>query len=152
MEITHLESFKVIGIRVSTTNENGQGAIDIPQLWERFMTENIAVRIPNKIDNSILSIYTNYEKDQTKSYDTILGCKVSSLDEIPEGLIGQEFTKANYAKFTAKGNLNEGIVYSTWLDIWKKDINRTFISDFEVYDERAQNPADAIVDIFVGVQ
>lgn len=152
MKSLQLESFKVIGITVRTTNENGQGAIDIPKLWERFVTENIAAKIPNKTDLAILSIYTNYEKDQTKSYDTILGCRVSSLSDVPEGMIRQEFTKSNYAKFTAKGNLNEGVVYNAWLDIWKKDIDRTFIVDFEVYDERAQNPADAVVDFFVGVQ
>jgi predicted transcriptional regulator YdeE len=67
-------------------------------------------------------------------------------------MIGQEFKKANYSTFTAKGNLNEGVVYNAWLEIWKQDINRTFVADFEVYDERAQNPTDATVDIFVGVQ
>jgi predicted transcriptional regulator YdeE len=152
MKTVQLESFNIIGIKVRTTNENGQGAIDIPKLWNKFMTENISAKIPNKIDHSILCIYTNYEKDQTKPYDTILGCKVSSLDEIPEGMIGQEFNKANYAAFTTKGNLNEGIVYNAWLNIWKQDINRTFVADFEVYDERAQNPKDATIDIFVGVQ
>ena len=38
--ITQLESFKVIGISVRTTNENGQAAKDIPFLWNKFFEEN----------------------------------------------------------------------------------------------------------------
>ena len=60
------------------------------------MSEGIAEKIPNKIDQSILSIYTNYEGDHTQPYDTILGCKVSSLQEIPEGMVGQSFNGGTY--------------------------------------------------------
>lgn len=146
------EGFKVIGIKVRTTNENNQAATDISNLWNRFMSENIGTAIPNKIDNAVLSIYTNYESDHTKPYDTILGCIVSTLEDIPEGLIGQEFAASNYRKFTSKGNLAEGLIYNAWLDIWKEDLNRTYTADFEVYGKKAQDPTNAEVDIFVAVK
>ncbi len=57
-----MEPFKVIGISVRTTNENNQAAKDIPVLWENLMNEDILNRIPNKTDNTIYSIYTDYEK------------------------------------------------------------------------------------------
>ena len=152
MEILKKERFKVIGLKVRTTNENGQSANDIANLWNKFMTENSASKIPNKIDNSILSIYTNYEKDHTKPYDTILGCVVSSLDSIPKGMIGQEFKNEKYAKFTSKGNLEQGVVYKTWTAIWNQNLERTFTADFEVYGEKAQNPKNAEVDIFVVIK
>jgi predicted transcriptional regulator YdeE len=79
----------VIGIEVRTTNENEQAAKDIPVLWEKFMKENVLNNIPNKIDNTIYSIYTEYEKDHTKPYTTLLGCKVESLENIPEGMAGK---------------------------------------------------------------
>ncbi len=151
METVRKEKFKVIGIKVRTSNENGQAANDIGQLWQTFISENIREKIPNKVDSSILSIYTNYEKDHTKPYDTILGCIVSDLSDIPEGMIGTEFDQSNYSKFTTKGNLQQGVVYQAWVDIWGKDLDRTFNADFEVYGEKAQNPEDAEVDIFVGI-
>ena len=70
MKQTTIKSFKVIGVSVRTTNENGQSANDIQALWDKFMSEGVANKIPNKIDGEILSIYTNYESDHTKPYDT----------------------------------------------------------------------------------
>lgn len=46
-----------MGIGVRTTNENGQSAKDIGALWNKFMSEGILDKIPNKIDNTIYSIY-----------------------------------------------------------------------------------------------
>lgn len=147
-----IESFKVIGIAVRTTNENGKAAQDIPQLWTKFMTEGISQKIPSKISEEVLSIYTNYEGDHTKPYDTILACKVSSLENIPEGMIGQSFEGGQYMKTEAKGDLNQGVVYQAWERIWNDDLKRQFTADFEVYGEKAQNPSEAEVDIFVAVQ
>lgn len=152
MKQTTIKSFKVIGVSVRTTNENGQSANDIQALWDKFMSEGVANKIPNKIDGEILSIYTNYESDHTKPYDTILGCRVSSLEEIPEGMIGQSFEGGNYGEFISKGDLSQGIVYTTWTEIWEKDLDREFTADFEVYGEKAQNPIDAQVNIYIALR
>ena len=152
MKQTTIKSFKVIGVSVRTTNENGQSANDIQALWDEFMSEGVANKIPNKIDGEILSIYTNYESDHTKPYDTILGCRVSSLEEIPEGMIGQSFEGGNYGEFISKGDLSQGIVYTTWTEIWEKDLDREFTADFEVYGEKAQNPIDAQVNIYIALR
>ena len=108
--------------------------------------------IPNKIDNSIYSIYTEYEKDHTRPYTTLLGCRVENLDLIPNGMIGKTFDQATYDKIVAKGNLMQGIVYNEWVKIWNSDLDRTFVADFEVYGEKAQDPTNAEVEIFVGVK
>ncbi|MDM1557360.1 GyrI-like domain-containing protein [Chryseobacterium indologenes] len=151
MNNVKIEPFKVIGIAVRTTNESEQAAKDIPVLWEKFMQENVLDNIPNKIDNTIYSIYTDYEKDHTKPYTTVLGCKVESLDHIPEGMIGKSFDGGDYVKFTTKGNLAEGLVINEWFKIWNMDLGRTFTADFEMYGEKAQNPSDAEVDILIAV-
>ena len=151
MQTVKIEAFKVIGLSVRTTNENMQAAQDIPALWNKFMTEGIAAQIPNKVEESIFCIYTNYEGDHTMPYDTILGCKVNSLDDVPEGMVGQAFESGEHAKFMAKGNLTQGAVYQKWLEIWGADLDRKYTVDFEVYGEKAMNPTDAEVDIFVAV-
>lgn len=152
MQKVTIEPFKVIGIAVRTTNENGQSAQDIGQLWGKFMAEGIAEKIPNKIDASVCSIYTNYQGDQTEPYDTILGCKVSSIEKVPDGMVAQAFDGGTYGKFISKGDLTKGVVFGTWAEIWQKDLDRVFTADFEVYGEKSQNPIDAEVDVLVAIK
>lgn len=147
-----IQKFDIIGISVRTTNENGQSAQDIPALWNKFMTEGIQQKIPGKISEEIFCIYTDYEKDHTKPYTTILGCKVESLDFVPENMVGKTIESADYEKIIAKGNLTEGIVYNKWLEIWNSDLNRIFTADFEVYGEKVQDPKNAEVDIYIAIR
>lgn len=149
---TTIEKFYVIGIAIRTSNEDGRAANDIPQLWEQFLTGNVISQIPNKESNAVYSVYTDYEGDYTKPYTTVLGCRVSSLDHVPEGLTGITIDAGNYRKFTAKGKLSDGIVIQQWMTIWNSGLDRTYGSDFEVYGEKAQDPDNAEVDIFVGVK
>ena len=151
METEQIKSFNVIGIFIRTSNENGQAAIDIPALWNKFMTEGIMEKIPNKVDNTLYCIYTDYEKDHTKPYNTVLGCKVANLDLIPQGMVVKTIMAGNYNKFTAKGNIMHGIIFNAWTEIWNTNISRKYTTDFEVYGEKAQNPEDAEVDIFIAV-
>lgn len=147
-----IQKFNVIGISVRTTNENGQSGKDIPALWSQFMTEEIQSKIPNKVSEDLFCIYTDYEKDHTKPYTTILGCKVENLDVVPENMIGKTIDSANYEELIAKGNLSEGIVFNKWLEIWNSDLDRSFTADFEVYGEKTQNPENAEVAIYIALQ
>lgn len=147
-----IQKFNVIGISVRTTNENGQSGKDIPALWSQFMSEEIQSKIPNKVSEDLFCIYTDYEKDHTKPYTTILGCKVENLDVVPENMIGKTIESADYEELIAKGNLSEGIVYNKWLEIWNSDLDRSFTADFEVYGEKTQNPEKAEVAIYIALQ
>ncbi|MFC4685847.1 GyrI-like domain-containing protein [Epilithonimonas pallida] len=152
MEKLTIESFKVIGISVRTTNKNNQVAKDIGDLWGRFINDKVLEAIPNKIDNTIYSIYTDYESDHTKPYTTILGCKVKNLDTIPVGMVGKSIKGGNYVKFSTKGDLMKDLVINKWFEIWEMDLNRLFTEDFEVFGEKAQNPADAEIDILIAIK
>ena len=152
MQNLKIEPFKVIGIKVKTTNQNEQALQDIGALWNKFLSEGIASKIPNKIEETIFSIYTNYEGDHTQPYDTILGCKVSCLDIIPNGMIGQSFEGGNYCKFICNGDLTKGAVYESWLKIWKEDLDRLYTADFELYGEKAQDPSNAEVEIYIAIK
>lgn len=152
MNSTTIQKFYIIGISVRTTNENAQATQDIPALWNRFMTEEIARQIPNKIDDVVYCVYTDYEKDYTKPYTTILGCKVDNLDTIPNGMVGKSIEEGMYTQYTAKGNMLRGSVFNEWTKIWNSDLNRAYTADFEVYDERTQNPENAEVDIYIAVK
>ena len=152
MEIVNIEAFKVIGISVKTTNENGQSTKDIGELWGKFISEGILDKIPNKIDNTVYSIYTEYEGDHTQPYTTILGCKVENIDTVPEGMVAKNINGGNYTKFVSKGDLTKGAVFAEWSKIWEMDLERVYTVDFDAYGEKAQNPTNAEVDIFVAIK
>lgn len=151
MTKTQIEEFNVMGIKVRTAND-GSAGVDLPNLWAKFMDEKIADKIPNKINDSIYCLYTNYEGDHTEPYDAILGCRVSAIDTIPEGMITHTVKSGNAAKFLAKGSLIKGeAVIKTWFEIWDAGLDRSFTTDFEVYDERSRILEDAEVDIFISL-
>ncbi|WP_373330613.1 GyrI-like domain-containing protein [Salmonirosea aquatica] len=109
--------FKIIGIAVRTTNENGQATQEIPALWNRFISEGMAGRIPNKMGESLYCVYTDYVLDHTQPYTTILGYKVTTLATIPEGMVGKTIPEGKYVRYLSKGNLMEGAVIGTWHEI-----------------------------------
>ena len=152
MQKVKIDPFKIIGISVRTTNENGRGGKDIADLWGRFLSEGLLNAIPGKVDGTIYSLYTDYEGNHMAPYTAILGCKVESLEAIPDGMVGRAFEGGSYVKITAKGDLAQGLIVSEWTKIWAMDLNRAFSADFEVFGEKAQNPANAEVDFLVAVK
>ena len=144
--------FHVIGIYVRTTNENGQAKKDIEALWHRYIEENISNLIPQKIDNAVYAIYTNYDSDYTKPYDTILGCMVKDLDIVPEGMVGITVPSSSYREFKVVGDLRKDIVIKKWNEIWQMDLDRLYTADYEVYSERNKDPESAEVSIYIAVQ
>ncbi len=152
MQTEKVGPFQIIGIAIRTKNHSEQTAKDIGGLWDKFLSEQLQEKIPNKIDNDIYALYTNYEGDHNQPYDTIIGCKVSSLDQIPKGMVGQSFGAANYNKVTAKGDLTQGLLYNSWKEIWTKGWERTYAVDFECYGEKAIDPTDAEVEIYVSIK
>ena len=67
-------------------------------------------------------------------------------------MIGRTLVTARYEKFVTRGNILREIFFGGWTKIWSSNLDRTFTADFAVYGERAQNPKNAEVDIFVAVK
>ena len=144
---------KIIGIETRTKNQNGQAMKDIGGLWNRFFSENIISKIPNPVNSNVYAIYTDYESDYTGEYTTLLGLEVSSLDEIPSGLVGREFPIQNFKRFLAKGAMPQAVA-EAWQKIWEQDkeLNRLYQYDYELYTEKSQQGDLSEVEIFIGVK
>ena len=145
-----IEEFKVIGISVRTTNENGQSQNDISNLWAKFIGQNLIEQIPNKDANDIYCIYADYESDFNGPYTTILGCRVNSFDTIPHGFNNWTIPKTKYQVYKSAGKLPDCVVM-TWINIWQSDVERKYIADFDLYGQKAQNPEHAEVDTYVSI-
>ncbi|MBV1925354.1 MAG: GyrI-like domain-containing protein [Dokdonia sp.] len=152
MENTKKEAFAVVGIKVRTSNAPGHADQQIPALWSRFMEEGIAHKLPNKVDETIYAVYTDYEGDHTGPYTTLIGYRVDNLDHIDESLSVKMIPASTYAQFTAKGNLVGGAVIDTWMEIWKTKLQRTYTADLEVYGEKAIDPSNGEAHIFVAIE
>ena len=152
MENINISSSHMIGIQIRTNNNDiMQLTKDMQNLWNKFISKDVAGQIQNKLNNTIYCVYTDYEGDYTKPYTAFLGSKVTDLSNIPTGLIGRTFQGGTYNKYIAQGNILQGSVYEKWEEIWGLNLNRTYYADFEVYGEKSQNPENAEVEIFIGV-
>jgi predicted transcriptional regulator YdeE len=153
-------SFQVIGIAASTNNakEAGPDAI-IGKQWQRFFSEGLLNKIPDRVDQSIIAVYTDYSSDANGQYTIILGAKVKPLPNpvIPEGMVVKTVPAGHYAVFTSERGPIAEVVQATWKRIWAyyqspEHGQRAYQADFEVYDERAADPKNAQVDIYIGVK
>lgn len=151
MKTQKIETFYVIGISTRTTNANGQSGKDIEALWTRFWGEEIQAKIPNKVNDDIYAVYTDYESDYTGAYTLIIGLKVNTLDDIPPGYAGLEIEAATYEKFVSKGKMPEA-VFNTWLDIWQnKELKRLYKSDFTVHGKKYYDGENAEVETYISI-
>ncbi|WP_394747733.1 GyrI-like domain-containing protein [Spongiimicrobium salis] len=151
MENTKKEALTLVGITVRTTNQNQKAMKDIPELWKQFMEEKIGDKVPNKVDNTMYALYTDYEGDHMQPYTMLLGYQVENLDNVDEALTVKMVPEANYAKFTAKGDLTKEAVYDAWVNIWNTDLNRAYTHDLEIYGEKAVNPTDGEAEILIAI-
>ncbi|RZK20386.1 MAG: AraC family transcriptional regulator [Pedobacter sp.] len=148
-----MENIKIIGISLETTNQNNQAATDLGKLWQQFFAEGISTKIPNKESEDVYAVYTDYESNYKGKYTTIIGQRVSTLDRIPDGLVGREIKNEKLLKYTARGEMPQAVV-KTWQEIWANDIvlYRTYNADFEVYGEKSQQGENSEVEIYIGVR
>jgi len=147
-KITTLEEIKVIGIEARTSNDAASD--EIPKLWQKFFTEGIKDKIPNKISSDILSLYTEYESDYTKPYTIIICCKVKDFSDVPEGMVSKIIPASKFAVFTAKGKMPDELV-KTWQHIWSSDLERTYTGDFDVYTEKYSSD-EPEADVYVAIK
>ncbi|UPT67844.1 MAG: GyrI-like domain-containing protein [Sphingobacteriales bacterium JAD_PAG50586_3] len=143
-----LESFFIVGVSVRTTNANNKAQQDIGALWDRIFTEDWASKIPIKLSGDIYSTYLDYEKDYTAPYTYVLGFKVPDLENIPAGFEGFTIAAAKYHVYTVKGKIPQ-CIHEGWMHIWHNEANRSYKADFEIFDEKAQNPENAEVSIYI---
>lgn len=133
MKEVHIAPFYLIGLAKRTSNQNNQAIKDIGSLWQQWGAEKLSEQIPNKISEEFCCVYTHYEGDYLAPYEVILGHQVSSLEFIPEGLVGHTVVGGLAQQYLAKAPALDQAVGKTWHSIWQSDLKRAYQSDFELY-------------------
>lgn len=83
----------------------------------------------------------------------MIGVKVKSLDDIPEGFVGLKIDSTVYRKFVPKGKMSEA-VFNTWLQIWQdEELNkiRAYKSDYTVHGRKYFDDNSAEVETYISV-
>ena len=158
--IVNLEPFQVVGIEASTNNakESGPDAI-IGRLWQQFLSQGLLNQIPDRVDQSMIAVYTDYASDVNGEYTLVLGAKVKPVPNpvVPMGMVVKTVPAGKYAVFTSGRGPIAKVVVETWKRIWAyyqspANGQRAYRADFELHDQRAADPNNAQVDIYVGVK
>jgi len=148
--LKELPSFKIIGLAVRTTNARRQSERDIGELWGRFMKESIFEKIPDKMNEDVYCLYTDYEDGANGHYTTIIGARVSSLEHVPEICIGKTIPASRYRVFQSLGKIPD-VVANTWIQIWNSDAPRKFQADFDLYGENSRDTQNAEILTYLSV-
>ncbi len=150
----------LIGITTQTnnTNESDTASAKIALTVQTYFHEGLAHRIQNRQNPGVTySVYTNYASDASGEYTYFIGEVVTDLTDAPQGLTAIHIPQQRYVKFTNGPAKMPDVCIQAWRDIWQmtpSDLGgeRAYIADFEIYDERAQDPAHTELDIYVGIQ
>lgn len=155
-----LPEIKLIGICVRTNNSNeiNPDTGKILPCVQRYFYQSLHDKIPNrKKPGTTLCVYTNYESDHTGDYTYFIGEEVESFaGSLPE-LEQLTIPAQTYAKFTNGPAPMPDVVREPWFKIWQmgeKELGgkRRYLSDFELYDERASDHQNTVLDIYIGIQ
>lgn len=150
----------LIGItaRTNSANESNPETAKISPTVQKYFHEVLFNHIPNrKTPGNTYCVYTNYESDASGEYTYFIGEEVTHVTTIPEGLTQLVIPEQTYAKFTNGPAPMPAVCINAWHEIWNMTTSdmggkRSYIADFELYDERAQDHQQVELDIYIGIQ
>ena len=135
----NVSAFQVIGVAVRTTNaKESSGNGEIPKLWQRVMQEDMIDKNPNRADQHLVVVNTNYASDQNGEYDYIVGSRVTSAKDVPAGFVAVSVPAGKYAVVESEKGPPQEILPKVWRRIWAMSPaelggTRAFKTDYEVY-------------------
>ena len=154
------KEIKIVGLKVRTNN-----AEEIEHLTGKifpcvrtYFHGGIIEQIPNRVHpGTTYCAYTDYVSDENGDYTYFIGEEVSSTEDVPDTLEILVIPAQTYAKFTNGPGAMPDVVRKPWRQIWQMSSQqlggeRNYSTDFEVYDERARDHQNIILDIYVGIQ
>lgn len=148
-EIVELKEETAVGFAERTSNLDENCMSIIGGLWQKFYSEGGYEAIKDKTDGKSLGIYSEYEGDENGEYTVTAACRVSKADILPEGMVSAVIPAGKYAKFIVEGDLHAA-VGKFWQELWQMDLDRTFLTDFEEYQNADMD--HAVIHMYIGIK
>jgi predicted transcriptional regulator YdeE len=152
-----ISGFTVIGIEARTNNAK-EATLNgiIPKQWQKFFSEDISAKVPNKTEPNFYAVYSDYASDHNGEYAYLVGLRVKDGTAAPSGMIAKHVWGGYYSVFISEKGPLAKVVPGAWeyiLNLEKGGIlTRAYKTDFEVYDQRAQDPQNAQASIYIGLK
>ncbi len=148
-----------LSIRTNNKDEMNPDAAKIGKFAGSYWHTQIAKHIQHRTNpGTTYAVYTEYDSDENGNYTYFIGEAVDSLQ-------GQDLSQfrtitipeSHYQRIQTESGQIPDIIISAWKKIWtmqKADLGgkRKYIADFEIYDQRAANPNQAVIDIYIGIE
>ena len=146
-----------MGIEGRTTNaKEASGNGIIGKQWQRFFQEGVLDKIPHKTNANIYALYTDYADDRNGEYTHIIGAMVEDDAVPPPGMVIRKVPAGQYAVLTSENGPFPQVVPAIWSKVWALESDRTiaraYKTDFEVYDDRARDPQNGVIDLYIGTK
>ncbi len=159
--LTKLNGFTLIGLTARTNNKNEMNpqTSKIAPLAKSYWYGGVANHIKHRRQPGVTyAVYAEYESDEHGDYTYFIGEAVDSVEDqdlsqfkiltIPE---------SHYQKLTTVPGKMPEVVIDAWQQIWKMKPGdfggkRKYIADFEIYDQRAADLNNTVLDVYIGIE
>lgn len=151
---------KLMGLSLRTNNATEQDPMNgkIFPAIQRYFHGDLAAQMPGrKAAGTTFCAYTDYASDHTGDYTYFIGEEIESLDNVPAGFDTLIIPAQTYAKFTTDPGPMPGVISDAWFAIWNMSQEelgsaRAYLTDFEIYDERAADHNQIVLDVCIGIK
>lgn len=127
-EIVRLEEKRVVGFCARTGSDKEDISNVIGGLWKKL---GKITAVQGRKKETSIGLYTDYVGME---YNTMVGYEVEKDAVIPKDMTEKIIPAGKYAKFVLHGNVVK-TVQKAWQEIWEMNLERTFIADFEEYQQ-----------------
>lgn len=159
--ITKLKEIKLVGITTRTNNaqlfESDPSTNKVAATVQKYFHNALPEKIQNrKNPGTTLCVYTQYESDFNGDYTYFIGEEVTSFEDVSEAFETLTIPAQKYAKFTNGPGPMPAVCIDMWKAIWEMQPSdfsgkRSYIADFELYDERSRDHQNVTLDIYIGI-
>jgi predicted transcriptional regulator YdeE len=158
-KVVHHGSFSVIGVEVRTSNAK-EATSDgiIGKQWQKFFEEGTLAKIPNQTGSNLYAVYSDYTGDRNGEYSFVIGARVADGSTAPPGFVLKTIPSGKYALITTERGPVAKVVVAAWQRVWQLEEkhelggSRAYKADFELYDQRASDPENTVVDLYIGLK
>ena len=147
-----------ISVRTSYQQELDKMKGKIFPCVQQYFHQALFEKIPHRTKpGTTFCVYAEYDSDYRGAYTYFIGEEVSSFDSLPEGFQQLTIPEQHYVKLTSGPAPMPDVIVNAWEKIWAMTPaefggKRRYHTDYEIYDERAADHSNIVLDIYVGIQ